>query len=160
MAGLEVFVWLLALVGWVVFHIIQRVRKPPRPLGTIEDDFTLEPEPEPAPQPVRERPAVLREAPLDLEWGRAPVPTAAPEVQRRWVEAPPRSADRTREERALARQKQHLAEARRQQAQAARRHHPLRPQLRTARELRQGMVLATVLGPCRALEPYEPPDRA
>lgn len=160
MAGLEVFVWLLALLGWVVFHILQRVRKPPRPLGTIEDEFPQQPEPVPEPVRPRELPPALREAPLDVEWGRTPVPTAPPVPRPRWVETPPRSADRSPEERALARQMQRAADARRQQAQAANRRHPLRPRLRTARELRQGMVLATVLGPCRALDPYEPPDRA
>ena len=35
--GLLIFFWLLALVGWVVFQIVQRMRKPRRPLGTIED---------------------------------------------------------------------------------------------------------------------------
>lgn len=35
-----------------------------------------------------------------------------------------------------------------------------RPSFRTPREVRQGIIAMTVLGPCRAIEPYEQPEFA
>ena len=180
MGGLEVFLWLLALLGWVIFQIVQRVRRPPRPLGSIEDEpapppqepvrrmpqpappqepIRRMPQPQPPQEPIRRTPQPLREVPLDVEWGRTPVPTAPPLPRMPHPVPAVRSADRSLEERAISRELRRSAEARRQQPERPVRRHPYRPQLRTSRDLRAAVVLATVLGPCRAFEPYEPPDQ-
>ena len=38
MAGIELFIWILLVIGWVVFQVVRRILKPPRSLGKIEDE--------------------------------------------------------------------------------------------------------------------------
>jgi len=190
MAGVELFIWLLLVFGWVVFQVIQRVLKRPRPLGTIEDEAPPRaPDAARTSAPVEERAATS--SPWDVGWGRTPdpvtldrqvpadvtgpvhvpfpvpvstVPPAPPRPGRAEVprarDAEPFmwSRDAAQSELRVARQL-----ARRQAeafslADAARtRRHPLRPRLRTHREMRQAVVLAAVLGPCRAMDPWQDP---
>lgn len=87
--------------------------------------------------PATEQAAVPLPAPLETYWGRAPEPEAP--VVRAREELPARPA----------------APARRAVPAAPPGHRPGRtPLFRTRRELRQAIVTMTVLGPCRALQPY------
>ena len=187
MSGIELFIWILLVIGWVFFQAIRRIFKAPRPLGKIEDEAQDAQESTPAPQPwplpapaPREAPAAAREAPLDVGWGRVPeVPppprvsppprmTPPPRVTPPPRMPPPRvadepfawSADRAGAELALARELGRRQAERRRAAttEAAPRRHPYRPRLRTHADVRKAVVLATVLGPCRAFDPYRPPD--
>jgi hypothetical protein len=189
MPGIELFIWLLLGFGWVVFQVIQRVLKRPRPLGTIEDET-------PSPSPVTTRtsaPVEERDAtssPWDVGWGRtaepaqaggpappdwgtAPVPVPVPVST-----VPPAPPRRTRAEVSRARDAEPFMWSRdaaqselrlarqlaRRQADASpapgsdgTRRHPLRPRLRTHRDLRQAVVLAAVIGPCRAMDEWKHP---
>lgn len=153
MSGAELFALGLLALGWIIFQVLRRVFTPPRPLGTIADEEPAE-SAQPQPQPP------MREAPLDTGWGRAPEPPApflqppvASEPFRWSVDAAQAELETSREvARRQARARQQQLEDRKQAR------HPHRPQLRNTHDLRNAVVLAAVLGPCRALDPYQPPD--
>jgi hypothetical protein len=90
---------------------------------------------EPPQAPEVEPPtAAPPEEPLDDYWGRTsvPAPATAPATTARPAPPPPPAA-----------------------APARRRAHPVRALLNDKRDLRRAMILAMVLGPCRAQEPPE-----
>jgi hypothetical protein len=81
-------------------------------------------------------PPAAEELPLEDIWGRTPAPAEAPQP----VAAPARPPAPPRVGSAPA---------------APRRLHPARALLNTPRDLRRAVVLAMVLGPCRAEDPPE-----
>jgi hypothetical protein len=180
MTGIELFIWILLAIGWILFQVVRRILKPPRPLGKIEDEAPAEVPPSGQPWPPqpsvpapRRAPAAAREAPLDVEWGRTPEPppplrpppaprvTPPPRVPARVADEPfAWSADRAGSELALAREMgRRQAERRRAVVQAAPRRHPYRPRLQTHADMRKAIVVAAVLGPCRAFDPYRSPEQ-
>lgn len=135
MSGFEPLLGILLVLAWVVGEIWRRVARPPRPLGTIEE----EPAEEPAPPPVRSRSRATAPLPKPVEEAHA------------W------GSDRAQFELRSARELG-IRQARRQQLMDSTRgprRHPRRPRLHDPGALRDAMVLTTILGPCRTDQPYD-----
>lgn len=123
---------------------------------------------------ARSAPAYEAEAPapLDTGWGRVPseVPEYVPEPVQQYVPEPvlqlptatAADAARRRVEQLadLARSLQASRAERAAQGAQQRRLRPARrPRVHTQDDLRDAIVLTSILGPCRAYQPWEPPDR-
>lgn len=146
---------------WLLFNwIASRAKGAKRARRAAEHARSTPSYATPVPQP----------APLDTEWGRAP-PAAQPEPARApatvwaplpddlpsYVAAPTPSPAAVRErapERVRQRVTERVRERTAQPVALAR-----RPRLRSPADLRAAMVLTAVLGPCRAQQDWEPPDR-
>lgn len=140
---------------WLLFNwIASRAKGAKRARRAAEHARSAPTYATPVPQP----------APLDTEWGRAPpaaqpepeyvpeyVRAPAPEYVPAYVAAP---APAPAVVRAPAPERARAPGARTQPVQVAR-----RPRLRSPADLRAAMVLTAVLGPCRAQQAWEPPDR-
>lgn len=166
MSGIELFGFGLLALGWIVFQVLRRVFRPPRPLGTLSDEAPAGAAPTQAqthPHAHADHEARAPEAPspealLDTGWGRAPAPPV-PEVpawqRAQALRAPPEAAQ------PLPQVRYETVRGpvpRAQQVALERRRHPHRPRLRTPYELHDAVVAATVVGPCRALEAWQPPE--
>ena len=163
MRSSDLFIYLLLLFGWVIFQVIRRVLKRPKPLGTIDDE---------APRTLpAEAAASTRTSPWDVGWGRTPDATpvpvgipgslpdsAPPSPIRRGPKPSAWVRDEPQDPLANARQANpsHLA-ARKRVAAARPARHPHRPSLHTQKEMRDAVVMAAVIGPCRAMEAWQAP---
>lgn len=169
MAGAESFIFLLLALGWIIFQVIQRVRRPPRPLGTIRDEADT-----PAASGAEAAGSSAPGSPWDVGWGREPdvaqAPPPVPDTRRRpkperVVTPPVRTQEHSEWLQRLETSRVDAARPRRRAPEAMRRgpstrmsRHPHRPSLRTLGELRDAVVLAAVIGPCRATEAWRVPD--
>lgn len=118
-------VYILIFLGIVLFNFL-------RQLAARRQQQEQAGEPQPVPELQAEPP---EDELLEDVWGRrpAPAPAPAPAIVARPVPAPPLPAE----------------------AQPRRRLLPVRALLKTPQDLRRAMILAMVLGPCRAQEPPE-----
>lgn len=158
-------------LGWLLFNwIASRAKGRQRAQRAAEHARN-------APDYARGVPEAARPAPPDTEWGRAPsappeyvpepvrghVPEALPELP-----SPASGTAWSREEElpGLANSlPQAGPEPARRPAQRARsqtqvRRPARRPRVHTQSDLRDAMVLTALLGPCRADQPWESPDRS
>ena len=149
LTGLSEFLWMLLVFGALFAFTVWRQQRDRRRreerLAALSAPVEVEPAPVgPAPPPP--------EVPPDIAWGRGPAAPVPLEMDRVEVPVraepavvPPRMPSPTRAPR---------------RAPAARPPAAPRPgalQLRSGAGLRQAVVALTVLGPCRALEPYGGP---
>jgi hypothetical protein len=170
MEGLESFIFAALALAWAVYQVIRRALKPPRPLGTIQDEGAADEPPQaqvPQVPPAPREPVAAREQPFDIGWGRSPQRPAPPRAEPPVPMPAPVAGgeyltwgrDASQGELAAARAMARRQEARRVQQEVPRAwNHPRRPRLHTAAGLRQAVVAAAVVGPCRAMDPYRPPD--
>ncbi len=164
--GLSEFFWFLLIFGGLFAFTMWRQQRDRRRrkerLAALSPPAPFEPVPLPAPLPApretmplestRREPAPLEAPPPetapDISWGRGPA-TPVPEVAPDWSEAPRRA------EAAAAPARTAATPPARRTPPAVRR--PARRpavDIRSEAGLRQAVIALTVLGPCRALEPY------
>ena len=150
--GLSEFLWFLLIFGAMFALTVWRQQRDRRRREERMAAMSapVEFEPAPVPPPV---PAGLETAP-DISWGRGPAaPSPPPEISPDWSEVPARA-----EAAAVPPWTPPVA------TRAPRRATPAAApavaawrgamQLRSEAGLRQAVIALTVLGPCRALEPY------
>lgn len=142
----------LAIVGFQVFkqflasraEMRRRLEQARARAGMAQSQAEYEPEPEPVPEP------------LDLagtDWGRAPAPPPVVALPLEVQQALRHQPVRQRDDAPLSAAAAAAAAARRAAAKLApprARHHLFH----SRRALRHGIVMMTVLGPCRAVQPY------
>lgn len=158
LTGLSEFLWFLLIFGALFAFTVwrqqrdrrRRQERMARMSASVEGPSGTGPVPV-APEP---------EAAPDISWGRQPAPAAPPESQPGWTVPPPEIQPGWTE---LPAQAEALALPTPSPTRAPRRTVRVAPaaatrreavQLRSAAGLRQAMVALTVLGPCRAMEPY------
>lgn len=174
MESLEVLVWVFFVGAVVIFNLVQQwQRQARRRLEEMQAQTQAPPRPQSQPQTQTQGPAAAARtaAPAALPaqpeaepprrtafgaepWGRAPDGVA---LEEEWLESQARPIPA-----------EVLPQPPLPVALPARTTPPPTPRVvpgaraprqrpfRTAREVRQGIVAMTVLGPCRALDPYEP----
>ncbi len=150
--GLSEFLWFLLIFGALFAFTVWRQQRDRRRreerMAAMSAPVESEPGPVAAPLP-----AGLENTP-DISWGRGPAaPVPPPEVAPDWSEVPARAqaaAVPPWTPPVATRAPRRAAPAVRRPAAASRALAPLR----SAAGLRQAVIAMTVLGPCRALEPY------
>jgi hypothetical protein len=150
--GLSEFLWFLLIFGALFAFTVWRQQRDRRRreerMAAMSPPVESEPGPVAAPLP-----AGLETTP-DISWGRGPAaPVPPPEVAPDWSELPARAeaaAVPPWTPPVATRAPRRTAPAVRPPAVARRAPAPLR----SAAGLRQAVIAMTVLGPCRALEPY------
>lgn len=150
--GLAEFLWFLLIFGALFAFTVWRQQRDRRRRQERMARMSTPAEFEPVPGPARV-PAGLENAP-DISWGRGPAaPVPPPEIAPDWREVPARpeaAAVPPWTPPVAIGAPRRAVPAVRPPALARRAPAPLR----SAAGLRQAVVAMTVLGPCRALEPY------
>lgn len=160
LTGLSEFLWFLLIFGALFAFTVWRQQRDRRRreerMARLSAPVAEQSGTVPVPVPVAQSP----EAAPDISWGRRAEPAPPPEVPPGWTEPPPEIQRGWTE---LPAQAEALAMPAPSPARAPRRTAWAAPgvaarrdavHLRSVAGLRHAVVALTVLGPCRAMEPY------